>query len=134
MKFVKYVWLVVALGFIGGSIGFSVMSDSFQGIVNRVSVAIKAGNSKKLRATFAGNLSLSIKRDEGTYTKFQAELLLNDFFRANKIEQVKELQKVNNSSNSFVVYSLKSKGVTYRVFVKFELINRQFAVSELRIE
>ncbi|TDS12394.1 DUF4783 domain-containing protein [Sphingobacterium paludis] len=106
----------------------------FDELVEEVASALKVGHAKKLSNTFANSLTLSVKREDGTYTKFQAELLLEDFFRSNKVEHLKELQRVNNSSNSYIVFSLKTNKSTYRVFIKLSNNNKQFQVVEMRIE
>jgi len=109
-------------------------SGEFDAVVEDISSALKVGNAKKLSNAFAGNLTLSVKKDDGTYTKFQAELLLEDFFRSNKVEQLKRLQCVNNAPNSYIVFSLKTNKSTYRVFIKLSTVNKRFQVVELRIE
>jgi len=109
-------------------------STSFDEVVTEITMGLKTGDAKKVSSTFAGTVNLSVKRDEGSYTKFQAELLLDEFFRSNKIEQLKELQRVNNSSNSYIVFSLKSNKSTYRVFVKLAQTNTKFQVVEMRLE
>ncbi len=109
-------------------------SPSFDEVVTEIALALKTGNAKKVSNTFASMVNLSVKREEGSYTKFQAELLLDEFFRSNKVEQLKELQRVNNSSNSYIVFSLKSNKSTYRVFVKLAQTNTKFQVVEMRLE
>ncbi len=109
-------------------------SASFDEVVTEITMGLKTGSAKKISSTFAGTVNLSVKRDEGSYTKFQAELLLDEFFRSNKPEQLKEVQRVNNSSNSYIVFSLKSNKSTYRVFVKLAQSSTKFQVVEMRVE
>ncbi|MFD1769042.1 DUF4783 domain-containing protein [Sphingobacterium suaedae] len=103
-------------------------------VIKETAAALKLGDAKRVSTYFSTNVSLSVKRDEGNYTKFQAELLLDEFFRANKVTHIKEVQKISNASNSFVVFSLKSNTNTFRVFIKFTQTNKDFQISELRIE
>lgn len=107
---------------------------SFDEIVSSVTTALRAANAKNISAHFVNNVSLSIKRDERMYTRFQAELLLEDFFRSNKVNQLKEVQRANSATNSFVVFSLRSNSTTYRIFVKFSETNKVYKIVELRIE
>jgi len=109
-------------------------SGGFDAVVEEISSSLKIGNAKKLGKVFSNNLTLSVKQEDGTYTKFQAELLLEDFFRSNKVEQLKRLQCVNTSPNSYVVFSLKTNKSTYRVFIKLASANEGFQVVEIRIE
>lgn len=109
-------------------------TGEFDAVVEEISSSLKVGNAKKLSNVFSNNLTLSVKKDDGTYSKFQAELLLEDFFRSNKVEQLKRLQCVNNAPNSYIVFSLKTAKSTYRVFIKLSSVNKRFQVVELRIE
>ncbi|PRD48593.1 DUF4783 domain-containing protein [Sphingobacterium haloxyli] len=118
-------------------IGVSVlaMTTSFDEAVKSASMALKAGDAKKLAKIFDNSVHLSVKRDEGAFTKFQAELLLHDFFRTNKVDGLKEVQRANNSTAAFAVFSLKTNSKNYRVFIKFvQSNNKEFKVAEVRIE
>lgn len=111
------------------------MNTSFDEVVKNASTALKESNAKKLAAIFDNSVNLSVKRDEGAFTKFQAELLLNDFFRTNKVDELNEMQRANSSTASFVVFSLKANSTNYRVFIKFvQTNNKEFKIAELRIE
>ncbi|MBD1421914.1 DUF4783 domain-containing protein [Sphingobacterium chuzhouense] len=131
-KMFKYA--VIMFWCIAGMSAFA-MNTSFDDVVKNASVALKEGNAKKLSDIFDNSVNLSVQRDEGAFTKFQAELLLNDFFRTNKVDGLKEVQRANNSTTSFVVFSLKANSKNYRVFIKFiQSNNKDFKVAELRIE
>lgn|SRR5690606_9893278 len=116
------------------SLSYAFTSTSFEDTVKEITAVLKTGSAKRLSAHFSNNLHLSIKSDEGSYTKFQAELLLEDFFRTNKVTGLKEVQRARSSSSAFVVFSLQSGGNVYRVFIKIVQNNEQFEITELRIE
>lgn len=109
-------------------------ANSFEEMAVQISTALKAGDAKNIGNTFAGSIHLSVKREDGVYTKFQAELLLADFFRSNKVVQIKEVQRVNNDTNSYLVFSIKAGASTYRVFIKMLSTSKGFQVVEMRIE
>ncbi|WP_437921594.1 DUF4783 domain-containing protein [Sphingobacterium sp. LRF_L2] len=111
-----------------------IAANSFEDLINNVSTSLKAGDAKRLSASFDQTINLSVKREEGVYTKFQAEVLLSEFFRSNKVLTIKELQRVNSLANSFLVFSLKSNNSTYRVFFKIAQSDKEYRVTELRIE
>ena len=111
------------------------IDTSFDDVVRSTSAALKNSDTKRLSVIFDTSVNISLKREEGVYTKFQAELLLNDFFRTNKVGALKEMQRANNSSTSFVVYSMKANSNTYRVFIKFvQSKNKEFKIAEIRVE
>ncbi|MBD1431672.1 DUF4783 domain-containing protein [Sphingobacterium sp. DN00404] len=136
MKYYKEVfkYAVLVLWCMMGMLAFA-MNTSFDDAVKNASAAIKEGNAKKLSAIFDNSVNLSVKQDEGAFTKFQAELLLNDFFQTNKVDGLKEEQRANTSTTSFVVFSLKANAKNYRVFIKFvQANNKDFKIAEIRIE
>lgn len=113
---------------------YAFSANTFDEVVSLAYSSIKSGNAKQLSDTFSNSISLSVKGDEGVYTKFQVELLLDEFFRNNKIDKIKEVQRSNNSSNSFAVFSITSSDTTYRIFMKFLVKDKTFKISEFRIE
>ena len=113
---------------------YAFSANTFDEVVNLAYSSIKSGNAKQLSDTFSNSVNLSVKGDEGVYTKFQVELLLDEFFRNNKIDKIKEVQRSNNSSNSFAVFSITSGDTSYRVFMKFFVKDKTFMISEFRIE
>lgn len=115
----------------GYSLGYSFQSD----ISAQIFQSLRAGNAKELVKTFSDNISLTINKDENYYTKFQSEVTLADFFRANNVTSVKEIQKkLSTSNNSYLVYELKTSSKTFRVFIRVVESNKQYKISELRIE
>ncbi|WKK56928.1 MULTISPECIES: DUF4783 domain-containing protein [unclassified Sphingobacterium] len=97
--------------------------------------AFKSNNAKAISNYFGSNVSLSIKSDGGYYSKFQAEMLLSDFFQSNKTSEIKQVQRTSQSNNSFyIVYQLKTSVGTYRVFTKLSQISGETQIAELRIE
>lgn len=134
MKYKMMVRYAVILLWTMASISAFAVNTSFEEVVKNVSDALKEGNAKKMAAFFDNNVNLSLKRDEGAYTKFQTELLLNDFFRTNKVNELKEVQRANNASTSFVVFSLKTSSKSYRVFLKFVQSSKEIRIAEIRIE
>ena len=97
--------------------------------------ALKANNAKNIAAMFSQNVSLSIKNDSGHYSKFQAEVLLSDFFRSAKALETKQVQRTNRSGSSFyIVYQMKTSQGSFRVFAKFNQSGGEATITELRIE
>lgn len=108
---------------------------SFRDIQVDVVQALRTGNAKELASKFHDNISITIKNETGYYSKFQAEMVLNDFFRANRPNGVKQLQRIsNNKANYYIIYQLNTTSQTYRVFVRYIESDNKFRISELRIE
>lgn len=111
------------------------ISMSFGDIQGDVANALRTGNAKELASRFYDNISITIKKETGYYSKFQAEMVLNDFFRANRSNSVKQIQRISNSkTNYYIIYQLNTNSQTYRVFVRYVESDNKFRISELRIE
>ncbi|MFZ4262691.1 DUF4783 domain-containing protein [Sphingobacterium sp. HJSM2_6] len=102
---------------------------------NEILESLRSGQAKNISKHFNTNVSLSLKNDAGFYSKFQGEMILSDFFRSNRISEVKLIQRTNKSNNSYyMVCQLKANHKGYRVFVKFNILDGESKITELRIE
>jgi hypothetical protein len=96
---------------------------------------LKAGNAKNIARYFAPNVTLSILKEDGQYSKFQAEMLLQSFFSKNKPSAAKLIQKITNKTNySYYVYQLTSNKSLFRVFVKISSSKNGDTIEEFRLE
>lgn len=96
---------------------------------------LRAGNAKNIARYFATNVTLSILNEDGQYSKFQAEMLLESFFSKNKPGSVKLIQKITNKTNySYYVYQLTSNKNLFRVFVKISSAKSTQTIEEFRVE
>ncbi|WP_081918369.1 DUF4783 domain-containing protein [Sphingobacterium sp. ML3W] len=96
---------------------------------------LRAGSAKNLARFFGSNVTLSILNEDGLYSKFQGEMLLQSFFSKNKPSTVKLLQKITNKTNySYYVYQLTSNKNSFRLFVKVSLSKNIETIEEFRVE
>lgn len=104
-------------------------------INSEIMLHLKNGNAKGLVKHFSSSVNLSIDKDEGYYSKFQSELILEDFFRNNKPEEVKQIQKIaQTSNNQYLIYQLQTKSRKFRIFLKMNLVDSEMKVIEMRVE
>src|SRR5690606_31479333 len=99
------------------SLSYAFTSTSFEDTVKEITAVLKTGSAKRLSAHFSNNLHLSIKSDEGSYTKFQAELLLEDFFCTYKVTGLMEVQRAISSLIAFYVFSIVSGCQAFSVHI-----------------
>lgn len=110
-------------------------SGAFGDIHIDVIQALRAGNAKKLASNFSDHVSLTIKSETGYYSKFQAEMILADFFRANTPTSVKRIQRISTSEvNYYIIYQLNTASQAYRVSIRYLESAGKFDITELRIE
>jgi len=104
-------------------------------IGEEIAYGLKSGNAKHLTKVMSSSVNISLLNDEGIYTKFQTELILNDFFTKNKPVDVRIMQKINsNSSANYIVFRLTTARNTFRVFAKIAQEGNTALITELRIE
>ena len=131
MKFINYILIGVLLCCCSIVLG----KQGFDSLTNSIRAALRAGNAKELVRNFANNVNITVKKQDGLYSRFQAELIIEDFFRTNPVKKKKKKKKVLTTPiNFFVVYSLKTNTANYRVFVKFSEIDKEAKVVEFRLE
>lgn len=98
--------------------------------------ALKAGNSKVLAKYFNTNVELVIQEKEGVYSKVQAELILKEFFAKNPpISLIKRHEgKSGKEASKFVICTLSTAKVQYRVYFVLKKSNGEFTIHQFRIE
>ncbi|MDB5009268.1 MAG: hypothetical protein JWR67_398 [Mucilaginibacter sp.] len=103
--------------------------------IDKVGELIGRGNVHELAKLFAPDIQLSLLDDANTYSKAQAELILEKFFAENKPISCKMLHKVNSSSSYRlgVVIINTDKGV-YRAAFTLKDTNGNLQLIELRVE
>lgn len=110
-------------------------SFDFSEVRNGLLQGLRNANAKEVSSFFAPNVSITIKNETGYYSKFQAEMVLGDFFRANKPVEVKQVQRISGStSNYYIIYQFKTSSDSYRIFARFMDSSGTHQISELRIE
>ena len=98
--------------------------------------SIKSGNSKVLAKYFNSNVELVILDKEGVYSKVQAELILREFFTKNTpVNLVKRHEgKSGKEASRFVICTLSTAKVQYRVYFVMKNNNGEFTIHQFRIE
>lgn len=116
---------------------FWLFLSSFQvgDIRSNISRALKNGDSKSISSNFSSSINLVINREENMTSKFQAELILQDFFNQNKISDVKVISgNTQNSSNKYLIYEVQTAKKSRRILIKLIEIKGSSYISEFRIE
>jgi hypothetical protein len=103
--------------------------------IDRVADMIGKANIRELAKIFASDIELTMLDDANTYSKAQAELVLEKFFGQNKPLSYKTLHKVNSSGNfRFGVVIISTDKGTYRAAFTLKGTTDAAQLIELRIE
>lgn len=105
------------------------------GPIERVAELIKQGNAAELAKFFASTIDVTMMETSNVYSKTQAELVLDKFFKENKPHTVKVLHKVNsNATYNYAVLILTTDKGKFRIAYTLKELDKQMVLIELRIE
>ncbi len=98
--------------------------------------AIKKGDAKGLSCFFDKKIDLTFSEKSTTYSKEQAEQILNKFFIKVEPSQFVNEQRGNSTANNtkFAIGNMHSGHGTYKVYMFFVQKNGHYVLRELRFE
>lgn len=103
--------------------------------IDKVADLIGKGNAHELAKLFASSVDISTADEENTYSKAQAEIIIEKFFTDNKATSGKLLHKVNSNANyGFGVVILTTDKGPYRVAFTLKDNGGEMQLIELRFE
>ena len=104
-------------------------------VVDDVLVCFENADTKTLSRYFASTVSMSLRNEEGVYSKVQTEIILKDFFNRNSPKDVSIIHRLDSNPNfRYVVFNMSTERQNYRVSFKLVSENATFKMTELRIE
>jgi hypothetical protein len=121
--------LVILVSFASLALSFSQKS------VDDISNALKTGNAPGLSAYFHATIDLTIIQKQGTYSKSQAEQVVQNFFSSNKPSNFTVDHKGTSGEGSqYIIGTLSTSTGEYRVYVYFKNLNGVELIQTLRFE
>lgn len=95
---------------------------------------LKANDSKAIVKHFNSTVNLVLKGEDRVSSKFQAELLLFDFFKSNRISSIKlKSSGGGKQGSSYFVYSIQVGKEDLQVIVKFMEIKGEASIIKFKI-
>ncbi|MDB5060828.1 MAG: hypothetical protein JWP67_671 [Mucilaginibacter sp.] len=105
------------------------------GPIDKIAELIKQGNVHELAKFFADNVDMAVLDNTNVYSKTQAEIILEKFFKENKPLSVKIFHRVSSNSNyNFAVLILNTDKGKYRVSFTLKEAEKEMVIIDLRIE
>ncbi len=105
--------------------------------VDDVSKALRGGNVSYIARHFDNLVEISISNEQSTYSKTQAERVLENFFTKNKIKEFVVRHKGGNESENviFLIGDLSTAQGSYRVYLMFKRKkDNSFSLMEMRFD
>jgi hypothetical protein len=103
--------------------------------VNEVNDALKKGNAKSLSAYFHSSIDLTILQKQGTYSKAQAEQIIQAFFDEHKPANYKSNHSGSSGDGSkYMIGTLETGKGNFRVYIYYKTIGGKELIQTLRFE
>lgn len=127
-----YAWIVSLLLLVGYApmASVSVLGDSDTETLER---AFSSGEAAQLAPLLAPTLELRILEDENVYSKQQAAMVLETFFRKNPIKSFKVVHSSTRGGKGFFIGQLECNAQSYRVTIMLKATGLEGAISRIQI-
>jgi hypothetical protein len=113
----------------------SVVAVEPPGIVEDVTAAIKAGNSKDLAKYYGPTVEIILPGSEGTFSKAQAEMIMKDFFTKSAPVSFVVNQKGNSAGGAqFIIGTYKNKSEKLNVYILMKPVSNQLMIQQMHFE
>lgn len=103
------------------------------GDVETLERAFSSGEASQLSPLLAATLELRILEDENVYSKQQAAMVLETFFRQNPIKKFKVLHSSVRGGKGFFIGQLDCRAESYRVTIMLKSAGLQGSISCIQI-
>jgi len=105
------------------------------GLIENITSAIKAGNSKELAKYFGPTMEIILPGSDGTFSKAQAEMIMKDFFAKSAPVSFVVNQKGNSAGGAqFIIGTYKSKNEMLNVYILLKPVSNQLMIQQIHFE
>ena len=113
----------------------SVVAVEPPGIIEDISAAIRAGNSKDLAKYFGPTLEIILPGSDGAFSKAQAEMIMKDFFAKSAPVSFSINQKGNSAGGAqFIIGTYKNKNEKLNVYILLKPVSNQLMIQQMHFE
>ena len=105
------------------------------GLVENITSAIKAGNSKELAKYFGPTVEIILPGSDGAFSKAQAEMIMKDFFTKSVPVSFVVNQKGNSAGGAqFIIGTYKNKTELLNVYILLKPVSNQLMIQQMHFE
>ncbi|TCK85354.1 DUF4783 domain-containing protein [Albibacterium bauzanense] len=122
---------ILSIAFIFICISNSIGND----LIGELSGQFRQGNAREISKYFSPTVNLSILNDNNVYSKVQAEIILESFFKMNSPTGSKVIHRLDSNPNyQHAVIELNTIKGYFRVSYSIRINDNKAQVVEIRIE
>ncbi len=103
-------------------------------ITEQISTGLKTGNAKLLSNYFDDNIRMKIGKNDNIYSRTQATIILQDFFKKNKPTQYKVTTLRKKENLNITIGTLITEKQTYRIYYQTYLKKKQKKITYFYIQ
>jgi hypothetical protein len=96
--------------------------------------AVKSGNATMVAKFFDNSVEISMPDKSNSYSKSQAEQVLQDFFNLNPVKGFEIIHKGGNEGSQFCIGTLLTRNGSFRTTIFMKQKGDRQVVQELRFE
>lgn len=102
--------------------------------IDEVVTALKTGNTNQVAKFFDTTVEITMPDKSNSYSKSQAELVLNDFFINNSVKGFEVIHKGENGGSQYCIGTLITKNGLFRTTVFMKQKGDKQLLQEIRFE
>lgn len=103
--------------------------------IDKIAELFKKGNAQEIANYFSSNLDITVMDEANVYSKAQAEILLDKFFKEHKPHGVKLLHRISSNANyNYGVILLTTDKGKFRITYTLKEMVKTMEIIEMRIE
>ncbi|HXR83865.1 MAG TPA: DUF4783 domain-containing protein [Hanamia sp.] len=121
-KYLLYIFVLII------SSSFTIVS--FTQIIS----AIKSGNANEVSKFFDNTIEITLPDKSNSYSKSQAQLVLQEFFKNNPVKDFKTIHQSENAGSEYCIGNLTTINGVFRTTIFVKQKGQQELVQELRFE
>ncbi|PIQ14760.1 MAG: DUF4783 domain-containing protein [Flavobacteriales bacterium CG18_big_fil_WC_8_21_14_2_50_32_9] len=104
-------------------------------INDNIAKALKTGNAVTIASFFNATVDLTLPKNEGVFSKAQAEIILKTFFANHKPSDFKVVHDGESKNNTlYSIGNLTTSNGVFRTYILYQEKGTNVVILELRIE
>jgi hypothetical protein len=105
-------------------------------IINDIEKAIQSGNAANVSKYFNSTVDITVPKNEGTFSKTQAEMILKDFFTKNPIKSftVNHKGTSNDGSKYGIGTFTTTSSISFRTYFLLKKVDKDFLIQKLEFD
>lgn len=104
-------------------------------IITDIEKAIQSGNAANVSKYFNSTLDITVPKNEGTFSKTQAEMIVKDFFTKNPIKSFTINHKgTSNDGSKYAIGTYTTVSASFRTYFLLKKVDKDFLIQKLEFD